>query len=234
MEYEANTGLNPSKLKKLTDRFPAYLESKRASLSNVFGKSRTEIILHTASESYLHLLSMIRTYNTPMYDSLMLEAAKMAALKKGMNAAGIPTKDFVKFSIGETRQNAEKIPSGIKKLGGRFYLSRLMRWYLKRVGMSVTQNGWPTKVLSGRENDDFSMKVETRNCQMVAYWEAIGEGDIKPYCTFFDFSAAEILNVGLKQESSYESGVCTYCFRKQGNVEWPEKVLEALESPYTH
>ena len=52
---------------------------------------------------------------------------------------------------------------------------------------SVSANGWPTKVIDGTNDEDFEMVVETRDCQMVAFWESIGEGDIKPYCTFFRF-----------------------------------------------
>jgi hypothetical protein len=59
---------------------------------------------------------------------------------------------------------------------------------------------------------------------MVAFWESIGEGDVKPYCSFFDFSAAEVMKLGLKQISDYESGVYKYCFYKKGNVEWPEAI----------
>ena len=82
---------------------------------------------------------------------------------------------------------------------------------------SVSANGWPTKVIDGTNDEDFEMVVETRDCQMVAFWESIGEGDIKPYCTFFDFSAID-------------SGICKYCFYKSGQVQWPEAVHNILVS----
>ena len=68
------------------------------------------------------------------------------------------------------------------------------------------------------------MSVETKNCQMVEFWESVGEDDIKPYCTFFDFTSAELLDIGLKQVSTIDSGICKYCFYKKGNVEWPDAV----------
>lgn len=145
-----------------------------------------------------------------------------------MNAAGISTEEFVKFSIEETRATGDKIPSFLLKMGGKIYLSKPIRKYLKKVGKSATENGWPTKVIDGKENDDFEMSLETRNCQMVAFWELIGEGDIRPYCTFFDFISAELLGVGLKQVSTIDSGVCKYCFYKKGQVEWPEAVRKVL------
>jgi hypothetical protein len=163
-----------------------------------------------------------------MYDALMATASKMAALKKGMNSVGISTEEFVKFSIEDTRSTGEKVPSFLLKMGGKVYLSKLMRRYLKKVGKSVSENGWPTEVIDGKKTDDFEMSVETRNCQMVAFWESIGEGDIKPYCTFFDFTSAEMLGVGLKQVSTIDSGVCKYCFYKRGKVEWPAAVQEVL------
>jgi hypothetical protein len=101
---------------------------------------------------------------------------------------------------------------------------------MKKGMKSVSANGWPTKVIDGTNDEDFEMVVETRDCQMVAFWESIGEGDIKPYCTFFDFSAAEILGIGLKQASAIDSGICKYCFYKSGQVQWPEAVHNILVS----
>jgi hypothetical protein len=103
-----------------------------------------------------------------------------------------------------------------------------MRKYLNGVAKTVTKNGWPTKLINGTKQDDFVMSIETRNCQMVAFFETIGEGDIKPYCTFFDFSSAEALGVGLKQVSDIDSGVCKYCFYKKGQVEWPDSIKEVM------
>ena len=103
-----------------------------------------------------------------------------------------------------------------------------MRWYLKGVAKSVSANGWPTKLINGNKNDDYVMSIETRDCQMVAFWESIGEGDIRPYCTFFDFSSAEALGIGLRQESAIDSGVCRYCFYKKGKVRWPDNIRKIL------
>jgi hypothetical protein len=65
---------------------------------------------------------------------------------------------------------------------------------------------------------------------MVAFWESIGEGDIRPYCTFFDFTSAEALGLGLKQVSDIDTGVCKYCFYKNGKVHWPESIQRILEN----
>ena len=65
---------------------------------------------------------------------------------------------------------------------------------------------------------------------MVAFWESVGEGDIRPYCTFFDFTSAEALGLGLRQVSDIDSGVCKYCFYKNGQVKWPESIERILEN----
>jgi hypothetical protein len=233
METKAINNGTPStidkkKQLKLINRFPNYLKTKRGQMVLHFGAEKTEQVISIAEQKYPKLLKETPTFNTPMYDALMITAGKMAALKKGMNAVGISTEEFVKFSIEETRATGEKVPSILLKLGGKVYLSRLMRKYLKGVGKSVSANGWPTKVIDGTKADDFEMSVETRNCQMVAFWEAIGEGDIRPYCTFLDFTSAELLGVGLKQVSTIDSGVCKYCFYKKGQVEWPDAVQKVL------
>jgi hypothetical protein len=215
---------------KHINRFPKYLKLKRKQMISYFGEEKTEQVFSIAKREYPKLLRKTPTFKTPMYDALMLTAGKMAALKKGMNVVGIGTEEFVRFSIDETRATGRKVASFLLKLGGKIYLSKLMRKYLKKVGKSATENGWPTRVVDGKKNDDFEMSVETQNCQMVAFWELVGEGDIRPYCTFFDFTAAELLGLGLKQVSSIDSGVCKYCFYKKGKVEWPDAVLKVLSN----
>ncbi|WP_340113069.1 hypothetical protein [Maribellus mangrovi] len=224
----SNPAFNKKKQVKLIKSFPKYLKSKRKQMILKFGESATNQVYSVAEKEYPKLVQETPTFNTPMYDALMATAGKMAALKKGMKATGISTEEFVRFSIEDARKSGEKVPSFLLKLGGKVYLSKLMRKYLKKVGKSVTENGWPTRVIDGKETDDFNMSVETRNCQMVAFWESIGEGDIRPYCTFFDFTTAELLGVGLKQVSTIDSGVCKYCFYKKGKVEWPDAVRKVL------
>ena len=213
---------------KLRKKFPGYLKANRKRMVQYFGEETTNKIFSKAERAYPEIVSRTPSFNTPMYDALITLAGKMAALKKGMRAAGISTEEFVKFFIDSTRSSARIIPSFMRRMGGRIYLSRLVRVYLKRVAKSVTANGWPTRLIDGTKNDDFDMSIETENCQMVAFWESIGEGDIKPYCTFFDFTSAESLGVGLKQVSSVDSGICKYCFYKKGKVEWPDSMRKIL------
>ena len=223
-----NTIIDKKKQQKLISSLPKYLKSKKTALVQRYGEEKTDKITAVAQQVYPDIVCVIPTYNTPMYDALMSVASKMAALKKGMKAAGIQTEEFVKFNIEQTRSAANKVPSVLKKLGGKIYLSKLMRWYLKGVAKSVSANGWPTKLINGAKNNDFVMSVETRDCQMVAFWESIGEGDIRPYCTFFDFTSAELLGIGLRQESAIDSGVCRYCFSRNGKVQWPESIRKIL------
>jgi len=222
------TMISQRKQTKLLRNFPKYLLSQKKSLIGYFGENKTNTILAHAEEVYPKILQKTKTFNTPMYDALMIVAGKMAAIKKGMNTAGISTENFVKYNVEQARAKAQKVPNFLLKLGGKIYLSSLMRKYLKGVARSATANGWPTKLINGSKKDDFTMSLETRDCQMVAFWESIGEGDIRPYCTFFDFASAESLGIGLKQVSAIDSGVCKYCFYKKGQVEWPENMKEIL------
>jgi hypothetical protein len=227
MKTENNTITTERQL-KLLKSLPRYLQSREKELISNYGEERTRIIIRKAAQAYPEILSRVPDFHTPMYDALVRLASKMAALKKGMKAAGISTEEFVRFNIEKTRVRAKKTPALLRKAGGKIYLSRPMRAYLKGVASSVTAHGWPTRLISGGRRDGFVMSVETRNCQMVAFWNAIGEGDITPYCTFFDFTAAELLGLGLKQVSSIDSGLCKYCFYKQGGVEWPESIQKIM------
>jgi hypothetical protein len=216
--------ISAKKKAKLIRSYPRFLKSRKKALEEEFGKEKSERILSVASETYPEIVDLTPTFKSAMYDGLVGLASKLAALKKGMRSTGINTEEFVKFNIEQSRIAASKIPGFVRKLGGKIYLSSPMRKYLKRVAKTVNANGWPTQLVDGSKHDDFSMSIETQNCQMVAFWESIGEGDIKPYCAFFDFSAAEVMGLGLKQISDYDSGLCKYCFYKKGKVEWPEPI----------
>jgi len=213
---------------KMMLSLPRYLQTKKSKLERTYGEEKTQIIMQKARESYPDILARIPDFHTPMYDSLIRLASKMAALKKGMNASGISTEEFVRFSIEDTRSKAQKTPAVLRKAGGRLYLSKPVLSYLKGVASSATAHGWPTKLISGKKGDEFAMSLETRNCQMLAFWESVGEGDIAPYCSFFDFTVAEQMQLGIKQLSTIESGVCKYCFYKRGKVEWPEPIQKVM------
>jgi len=60
---------------------------------------------------------------------------------------------------------------------------------------------------------------------MVNFIKAIGEDDLIPYCSFADFAMAETLNYNLKQTSTIDSGVCTFCFTKNSKVYWPDALI---------
>jgi hypothetical protein len=225
-----NNIIDRKKQIRLINSLSKYLKSKRKALETNYGAGKTSTIMKVAHEVYPEIVCRVPTFKSPMYDTLIELASKMAALKKGMNAAGISTGEFVRFNIEQTRASAKKVPKLLRKLGGKIYLSRPMRKYLNRVAQKITNNGWPTKLINGKKHDDFTMIIETRDCQMVAFWESIGEGDIRPYCTFFDFTSAEALGLGLRQVSDIDKGVCKYCFSKNGKVCWPESIQRILEN----
>ena len=222
--------ISDKKKQKLIKSLPSYLKSKEKALVKKYGKAKTNKIISDALQKYPEIVNQTPTFNDSMYDALISLAGKMAALKKGMKSVGISTEEFVKFNIEQTRLKSKKAPGFIRKLTGKIYVSKPMRKYLSGVAKNISKNGWPTKLINGKKNDDFVMSIETRNCQMVAFFETIGEGDIRPYCTFFDFTAAEALGIGLKQVSAIDSGVCKYCFYRKGEVEWPTEVEKIIKS----
>lgn len=221
--------ISKKKQTKLINSFPKYIESNRKAIEKEYGVSRFQEIKLEAKRVYPEIVQVLPTFSSFMYDHLMVVASRLAALKKGMRSADIDTGEFVKFNIEQIRLSTHKIPRFIRILIGKIYLSKLMRRYLNSIAKKVTRNGWPTRLISGKKQDDFAMSIETSNCQMVAFFESIGEGDIRPYCTFFDFTSAEALGIGLKQISDIDSGVCKYCFYKQGTVKWPGSIEKILK-----
>lgn len=212
------------KSKKLEKSLDAYLQKMKKPLLQRYGEKKTDSIIEKSRKYYPDIIQKMPYFETPMYDSLIVLGSRMMALKKGMKEEGIHVEEYVAFNMTITRKQAEKIPSFIRKIAGRLYLSKLARLYLKRVGKSATANGWPTEVIDGKKEDDYEMKICTKDCGMLNFVSSVGEGDLKPYCTFFDFSMAEAMGIGLTQISTIDSGACTYCMSHKGKTIWPEAI----------
>ena len=223
-----NTGYNINKTVRLSRSLDKYLTKLERPLILRYGNTRTNLIISKAKNHYPDIIPKIPFVNTPMYDKLLILNSRMMALKKGMKDEGIGVEEFVSLQVETLRNQTKNIPKAIKRLMGRLYISRMIRPLLKRVGKSATNNGWPTQVIDGKRDDDFSMKIITTNCQMLNFMCSIGEEDIQPYCTFADFTTAETLGLGLKQISSIDSGTCAYCFYKKGKVHWPDEVQNII------
>lgn len=212
------------KSKKLEKSLDAYLQKMKKPLLQRYGEKKTDSIIEKSRKYYPDIIQKMPYFETPMYDSLIVLCSRMMALKKGMKEEGINVEEYVAFNMTITRKQAEKIPSFIRKIAGRLYLSKLARLYLKRVGKSATANGWSTEVIDGKKEDDYEMKVCTKDCGMLNFISSVGEDDLKPYCTFFDFSMAEAMGIGLTQISTIDSGACTYCMSHNGKTIWPEAI----------
>jgi hypothetical protein len=219
--YQSQT----SKLKKDLNQYLGKLEE---SLEARWGSDKTSSIIKKAKEHYPAIIAEMPFFDTSMYDSLILICSRMLAVKKAMKDEGIGVTEFVVFFIEDYRAKSNRIPSVLRKIGGWMYLSKPARILLQRVARSASANGWPTKIINGRRCDDFSMKICTRECGMVGFVRAVGEDDLIPYCTFFDFTMAEAMGVGLRQISSIETGECVYSFSRRGRVEWPEYMRSLL------
>lgn len=214
------TGYYCNQKEKLERSLDKYLTGFKEPLNQKYGEISTQIILEKSKAYYPAIIDKMPFFNTPMYDSLIILNSKMMALKKGMKDAGIDVEEYVGFMLERLRDNSNKIPKFLRSLSGKLFLSRLFSFYLKKVAVSATKNGWPTELIKGGTKDDFAMRICTRDCQMVSFMCAVGEEDIIPYCSFADFANAESMGFSLKQTSTIDSGVCTFCFNKKGKVYW--------------
>lgn len=66
--------------KKLIKSFPKYLLAIRSSLIRQFGEDQAMEVLMHARQAYPAIVPKIHSYQTPMYDALMVQASKMALL----------------------------------------------------------------------------------------------------------------------------------------------------------
>ncbi len=222
-----NTGHYNNKTKTLEKSLKKYLKGLEKLLIQKKGIEKTQSIIEKSTACYPDIIKKMPFFNTPMYDQLIVLTSQMMAVKKGMKGEGFGVDDFVDFMIENFRISRSKIPKSLRNMLGKIFLSKLVRVYLKKVAKNVSTNGWPTELITGRQNENFSMKICTKDCQMVNFIRAIGEDDFIPYCSFVDFANAESLGYSLKQTSKIDSGVCTFCFNKKGKIHWPDTLLKS-------
>jgi hypothetical protein len=213
---------------KLQKSLNNYLLDMEGSLEEKFGVDKAQSIIEKSRAHYPEIIDKIPYFDTPMYDSLVVLNSKMMALKKGMKDEKIYVEDFVRFQVQNLRSKMNSKPKIVRSITGKVFLSKLMRIFLKRVARSTTKNGWPTQVDSGTRGADYTMKISTRDCQMVNFMRSVGEEDLVPYCSFADFINAESMGISLKQASTIDSGTCTFCFHKKGEVCWPEPLQDII------
>lgn len=225
------TGYYISKSKKLEKSMKKYLRGLEKLLIQKYGIEKAESVITKSKSHYPEIVKMMPFFNTPMYDSLIVLNSKMMALKKGLKDEGVFVEEFVSLMIENFRNTSSKIPKVLRKIAGKIFLSKLVRIYLKKVAQDATTNDWPTELITGKQNDDFTMKICTKDCQMVSFMRTIGEDDLIPYCSFADFANAESLGYSIKQTSTIDSGACTFCFNKKGKVHWSE-TLQKIQDNY--
>lgn len=217
-------GYYKSKKTKLMHKNRKFLRFAKKSLIKSYGTKKAVSISSNTKLHYNKLIAELPYFQTPIYDALILQASHMIALKKGMRDHGIGVEEFVQFIIETIRMKAKVIPFIFRKIAGQIYISPIVRPFLKSVGKSATRNDWPTEVIDGKTEDVFSLKIRTQNCQMLNFITAVGEEDLKPYCSLFDFTMAESLGLGLQQTSDIDTGTCEYCFYSKGSAEWPDAI----------
>lgn len=222
------TGYYIKKSARTEESFKKYLKGIKTFLIQKCGEEKTQLLIERSGSYFPQIIQNMPYFNSATYDELIVTCAKIMVLKKSLKDLGVGVEEFVALMIEYFRETRGKIPKTIRNIGGKIFLSKLMRGFLKNVAKKVTKNGWPTEVIDGRKQDDFDMKVCTRDCQMVNFITSIGEEDLIPYCSFFDFINAESMGYGLKQTTTIDSGVCTFCFNKRGEVHWPEAIKEIL------
>ena len=216
------------KTSKLIKGLDKYLVRLRKFMIPKYGETKTDTILNRTKTYYPSIIEKMLFFKSSMYDELIVTSSRMLAVKKGLKDEDIQVEEFVSLMIEYLRVSRSKVPQVFGHLAGKVFLSKLMRYVLNIVAINVTANGWPTEIINGKKTDNFHMKVCTRNCQMVEFMRSVGEEDLIPYCSFADFANAEFMGYSLKQETTIDSGVCTFCFRKKGKVYWPENIQNLI------
>ncbi len=214
------TGHYLGKEEKLLKKFNRTLARYLKEITPKYGHEFSELVRVSAREKFLELIPRIPYYNAKSYQEIILTNAILIALTRAMREHGKSVEDSLRIQVKIMREKYARIPRFV----GRIFASNIGGYFLNRLAIKVTQEGWNTEYIKGTTEDDYDVSIITRQCGVVEYLRSEQEFDYLKYCNFSDFLMFPQMNIGLKQTSQIESGECRYCMKHDDHTEIPESL----------
>jgi len=162
-----------------------------------------------------------------MFTIILEVNACIIALYKVMKINGENLDNIIRIFCETTEKFFQKYPKFIRKLIGKYILSR--RFIRKLIKLSnETQkmkypDNWIFTIRKGN-NEEYRWKAKYSQCAVCNFWKAQRLEKILPYCCFFDVINSKYCNTGIQLESTIGEGspFCIASVKKGRKVVVPE------------
>ena len=204
--------------KQLLKHLNKTLTSFSPFLLKKYGNEFTKNIIIEARDDFKELIPRIPHYKTAAYQTIIIANAELIALVRAMKKNGKTVEDVFKIQAGIMKKKTSKIPSFI----GKIWISKFAGYFLNKIAVKGTEEGWISKYVRGSKDDNFEVSIITEKCGLVEYLKSEGMTDYLKYCNFIDFIIFPSMNIGLRQPSTINAGKCVYCMKYNTKSETPE------------
>ncbi|MCC7362600.1 MAG: L-2-amino-thiazoline-4-carboxylic acid hydrolase [Anaerolineales bacterium] len=225
---------------KLIGNHRKMLAVGRDLLAERYGAAEAPAILSESDTEFAALIPHIPYIGgaANSYTDLQVQMTSLLALYRSLTRRGRPVAEIgaLVHLIGERTVN--QTPAMLRRLIGRFYMSRFWRGRAAKRAALSQQRHYPgdfvTEVVPGQPGDGFEWGINYHACGVVKFFAAQGADEFTPYMCVMDYLLFPAMGVGLQRTGTIAHG-CTHCdfrFKHGGASEpaWPPKFLKESEA----
>jgi hypothetical protein len=171
------------------------------------------------------------------YTDILVQMTSLLALYRVLTRRGRPVEEIgaLVHLIGERTVN--QTPRVLRRLIGRFYMSRFWRGRAAKRAAISQQRQYPgdfvTEVVPGGAGDAFEWGINYHECGVVKFFAAQDADAFTPYMCVMDYLLFPAMGVGLQRTGTiaHGCGQCDFRFKHGGASEpaWPPKFLKESE-----
>lgn len=224
---------------KLIRNHRKMLAAGRGLLVERYGAEDTPAILAESDTEFAALIPQIPYIGgaANSYTDILVQMTSLLALYRVLTRRGRPVGEIgaLVHLIGERTVN--QTPRVLRRLIGRFYMSRFWRERAAKRATVSQQRQYPgdfvTEVVPGQPGESFEWGLNYHECGVVKFFAAQDADAFTPYMCVMDYLLFPAMGVGLQRTGTIAHG-CTHCdfrFKHGGASEpaWPPAFLKESE-----
>lgn len=169
-----------------------------------------------------------------MFTIILEVNACIIALYKVLKVNGENLNNIIGIFCETTEKFFQKFPKFIRKLMGRYMLSKRFIRKLIKLSNETHQRKYPDNWLftvKKGNNKEYRWKANYSQCAVCNFWKAQGLEEILPYCCFFDVINSKYCKTGIQFESTIGEGSssCIASVKKGRKMVVPEILKKYIE-----
>jgi hypothetical protein len=206
-----------------------------------YGEADTPAILAEAETEFDALIPHIPYIGgaANSFTDTLVQMTTLLALYRALQRRGRPVAEIGELVHLLGQRTVGRFPGGVRRLIGRFYMSRFWRRRTEQKAERSQQQRYPGdfvyEVVHGQPGDPFDWGVNYLECGVVKFFAAQGADEFTPYMCVMDYLLFPAMGVDLQRQGTLAQG-CTHCdFRFRLDAKnppaWPPESLNSPPSP---